>query len=167
MPVRLETLPEDIRMPDTRGPLYLVRNDVHELLGTWSRHAISLDGETWSSVEHYYQAMKFELAADRDAVRAAEHPRDARREGRRRRRKLRRDWHRLRESVMARAVYAKCKAHSDVAQRLLDTADRVLVECSNYDYFWGCGRDQRGANTYGRILMNVRARLRAETVART
>ena len=31
-----------------------------------------------------------------------------------------------------------------------------------YDCYWGCGRDTRGLNTYGKVLMNVRARLRKE-----
>jgi predicted NAD-dependent protein-ADP-ribosyltransferase YbiA (DUF1768 family) len=38
----------------------------------------------------------------------------------------------------------------------------MLVESSNYDYFWGCGRDRRGENMYGKVLMNVREKLREE-----
>lgn len=165
--VQIKGLREDAGLTEDHGPFYLARNDVNEPLGTWSRHAFSLDGETWPSAEHYYQAMKFDAAADRAAVRAADHPRDARRRGRSRRRALRPDWHRVREAVMTRAVYTKCRTHPEVAGRLLATGDRTLVENSNYDYFWGCGRDQRGANAYGRVLMKVRARLLAERVAAT
>jgi ribA/ribD-fused uncharacterized protein len=63
---------------------------------------------------------------------------------------------------MTRAVYTKCRTHPEVAARLLATGDRRLVENNSYDYYWGCGRDRRGDNHYGRVLMNVRARLRQE-----
>jgi hypothetical protein len=63
---------------------------------------------------------------------------------------------------MTRAVYTTCRANPDVAQRLLATGDCRLVENNSYDYFWGCGRDRRGYNYYGRILMNVRDKLREE-----
>jgi ribA/ribD-fused uncharacterized protein len=65
--------------------------------------------------------------------------------------------------MMTRAVYTKCRAHPEVAERLLATGDAKLVENSQYDYFWGCGRDRRGHNTYGKVLMDVRSRLREES----
>jgi ribA/ribD-fused uncharacterized protein len=63
---------------------------------------------------------------------------------------------------MTRAVYIKCRTHPEIAEALLATGDQVLVESSNYDYFWGCGRDRRGENMYGKVLMNVREKLRDE-----
>ena len=38
----------------------------------------------------------------------------------------------------------------------------MIVESSLYDHYWGCGRDQRGHNYYGKMLMDVRDKLRAE-----
>ena len=57
---------------------------------------------------------------------------------------------------MTRAVYIRARSHPELAQELLNTGDQTLVENSQYDYFWGCGRDRRGNNTYGKVLMNVR-----------
>jgi predicted NAD-dependent protein-ADP-ribosyltransferase YbiA (DUF1768 family) len=54
----------------------------------------------------------------------------------------------------------KAQVHEDVLATLLATGDRQIVETSQYDYFWGCGRDTRGYNHYGQILMDVRGRLR-------
>ncbi len=142
--------------------LYLARSDVNELLGTFSRHGFTLDEREWPSVEHYYQAMKFESEEAREAVRAADHPKKARKLGRSRRRKLRSDWARVKRLYMTRALYTKCKAWPEVARKLLDTGDRRLIENSQYDYYWGCGRDRRGDNNYGTILMNVRDKLRSE-----
>ncbi|TGD73407.1 NADAR family protein [Mangrovimicrobium sediminis] len=142
--------------------LYLSRSDVNELLGTFSRHGFFLDEREWPSVEHYYQAMKFESEEAREAVRAADHPKKARKLGRSRRRKLRGDWSEVKRVYMTRALYTKCKAWPEVARKLLATGERRLVENSQYDYYWGCGRDRRGDNNYGKVLMNVRAKLREE-----
>ena len=66
---------------------------------------------------------------------------------------------------MTRGVYTKCRTHPEVAERLLSTGARKLVENNNYDYFWGCGRDRRGHNYYGKVLMDVRSKLLAERTA--
>lgn len=142
--------------------LYLSRSDVNEPLGTFSRHGFFLEDREWPSVEHYYQAMKFLAPEEQEKVRSAKHPRKARKWGRSRFRKLRKDWSKVKVVYMTRAVYTKCKAHPEIAQKLLATGDKNLLESSQYDYFWGCGRDRRGNNQYGRILMNVRSKLRQE-----
>ena len=141
---------------------YLARSDVNEPLSSFSRHGFELEGEFWPSVEHYFQGMKFDNPADREKVRLTEHPAKARRLGRSRFRRVRKDWSQVRRVMMTRAVYMKCRTHPGVAERLLDTGSATLVENSQYDYFWGCGRDGRGHNTYGLVLMDVRSKLRDE-----
>jgi ribA/ribD-fused uncharacterized protein len=143
--------------------VYLSRSDVNEPLSSFSRHDFELEGQFWPSVEHYFQGMKFENPADREKVRLAAHPAKAQRLGRSRFRKLRRDWSKLRRVIMTRALYTKCRTHPEVAERLLATGNVKLVENSQYDYFWGCGRDHRGYNTYGQVLMDVRTKLREES----
>jgi hypothetical protein len=63
---------------------------------------------------------------------------------------------------MTRAFYLKCRTHPEAAEALLATGERPILETSQYDYFWGCGRDLRGENAYGQVLMAVRQRLREE-----
>ncbi len=74
----------------------------------------------------------------------------------------RRDWKAVCRAVMTRGMYTKCKAWPEVARALLDTGERMLVDNDLYDSYWGCGRDQQGHNYYGRILMNIREKLREE-----
>ncbi len=150
---------------DDRNAIYLSRSDVNESLSSYSRHGFFLDDADWPSVEHYFQAMKFDEESDREFVRSAVHPRQASRRGRSRRRRVRADWKQVRRVVMTRAVYIKCRTHAEVAERLLETGDARLVERNAYDYFWGCGRDRRGENTYGQVLMDVRERLREEATS--
>ena len=145
--------------------LYLSRVDVNEPLSTFSRHSFFLDDAEWPSVEHYFQAMKTEDPHWRERIRQAPHPKKARGLGRSRRLPLRADWRQLRRVVMTRAVYIKCRTHAEVADRLLATGDLRLVESNAYDYFWGCGRDRRGLNTFGQVLMDVRAKLMKERSA--
>ncbi len=148
--------------PHEETALRLSRDDPNEPLSTFSPHSFDLDDCLWPSVEHYYQAMKFENSEYREKIRLADHPKRARRLGRTRFKKIRKDWHTVREVVMTRAVYIKCRTHDDVADILLNTEDQKIIERSSYDYYWGCGRDGRGHNTYGKVLMNVRAKLNEE-----
>lgn len=142
--------------------IFLSRSDVYEPLGTFSEYGFDLEGKHWPSVEHYYQAMKFTDEAYREKIRQATHPKAARKLGRKKKVKIRPDWKKIREVVMTRGVYIRCRTHPELSEVLLDTGQRMLMESSQYDYFWGCGRDRRGENAYGRVLMNVREKLREE-----
>lgn len=141
------------------SPHYVSRTDPLDLLSSYSRHGFELDGDTWPSVEHYYQGMKFKPGELRNAIRDADHPAKAQKLAANNKKHIRNDWKKVKETIMTRAIYIKCRTHLEAANALLATKDRKIVENSQFDYFWGCGRDGRGHNTYGRILMAVRNRL--------
>jgi hypothetical protein len=123
-----------------------------------------LEGMFWPSAEHYFQAMKFQDEALQAAIRAAATPKQAQQMGRKfwLRRKIRKDWAALKVTVMTRALYTRCKTHADAAAAVLATGERQLVEDNAYNYFWGCGRDRRGENQYGKIIMRLRSKLLLE-----
>lgn len=62
--------------------------------------------------------------------------------------------------------------NKDIRQRLIDTGDSILVECSPYDRIWGIGYskessefickefDKWGQNLLGKVLMKVRDSIR-------
>ncbi len=131
-------------------------------LASYSRHGFELDGEFWPSVEHYYQAMKFEPGELRIAIRDADHPAKAAELAARNKKIVRKDWKKVKEIFMTRGIYIKCRSHPEAAKALLDTGDQKIVENSQFDYYWGCGRDGRGHNTFGTVLMAVRDKLREE-----
>lgn len=134
-------------------------------LSGFSRHGFTLDGAEWPSVEHYFQAMSFEDEGLRDQIRSADHPAEARKIARKHRRRRRKGWDRLKATYMIRGIYTKCCTHPEVAKALLDTGDQHILETSQYDYFWGCGRDLRGENRFGEALLSVREKLREEAGA--
>lgn len=146
-------------------PLYVSRNDADNLLSSYSLHAFHLDDADWQTVEHYFQAMKFNDPDQRAAIGDTASPADAERLAEEHAKAVRKDWKKIQQTVMTRGFYIKCRTHPEVAKALLKTGTQQIVENSQYDYFWGCGRDGRGHNTYGKVLMAVRDRLRAETDA--
>jgi ribA/ribD-fused uncharacterized protein len=58
----------------------------------FSPHPIRLQGKTWPTSEHYFQAQKFAGTPDEEEVRLAKSPMIAARMGRSRKRLLRKDW---------------------------------------------------------------------------
>lgn len=133
--------------------------DSTSLLSSWSRHAISLEGLEWPSVEHYVQAMKYEDKKYQEKIRCAAHPRDAKKLGESRWKRKKSNWKQERVIYMTRGIYIKCKTYPEVIEALLASGDLTILDTSNFDYFWGCGRDGRGQNKFGKILMDVRAKL--------
>ncbi len=147
---------------DSTEKLTLSRLDPSHPLSAYSRHGFELDGAEWPSVEHYYQAMKFDDEDYREEIRNTAHPADATKLGKSKKHGYRKDWSKLKKTYMTRGIYIKCKTHPVVAEALLATGKRQILETSQYDYYWGCGRDMRGENVYGKVLMSVREQLRKE-----
>lgn len=129
----------------------------------FSPHPIEIDKTFWSTVEHYYQAQKFEGSPDEAIIaliHAASTPEEAAALGRCSNHQLRSDWEIVKTKVMRKAVLKKFLTHRDIGEILLSTEDNLLVEDSPNDYFWGCGANRTGLNHLGKILMNVREELR-------
>ena len=142
--------------------LTLTRDDPSHPLASYAKSSFELDGCEWPSVEHYYQAMKFDDAAYREQIRLTPHPAAAAKLGKSRKHQRRKDWKKTSITYMTRATYIKCRTHSDIAQILLDSGQMEIKNLSQYDYFWGSGRDLRGENAFGKLLMGVRKKLREE-----
>ena len=131
-------------------------------LSNFAPYPIKLRGKLWPTSEHFFQAQKFENRADQEEIRKVSSPMIAARMGRDRKRKLRRDWERVKVGIMREAVEAKFRQHPELGELLLATGDAKLVEHTENDDYWGDGGDGSGRNELGRILMAVRDALRAE-----
>lgn len=136
--------------------------DTNSLLSSWSQHPIFLEDKEWPSVEHYVQAMKYSDEAHQEKIRTAEHPGKAKKLGESIWKRKKPEWKSERKVYMTRGMYIKCKSHKEVFDALMASGDQPILDTSNFDYFWGCGRDARGRNKFGEVLMEIRAKLRDE-----
>ena len=140
-------------------------NDEYGEFSNFAAFPITLKKKRWPTSEHYFQAQKFKDVSDQAEIRKAKTPMIAARLGRDRKKKLRRDWESVKDSVMRDAVWAKFSQHGELAVLLLGTGDAKLVEHTTNDDYWGDGGDGSGKNMLGRILMEIRNQLREQSRA--
>lgn len=134
---------------------YSVNKDFGEF-SNFALFPIALNGETWPTSEHFFQAQKFEDSEYRQKIRKTESPMNAAKLGRDRKRKLRNDWETVKVGIMRHAVLAKFSQYEELRSLLLSTGTATLVEHTENDSFWGDGGDGSGQNMLGKILMEVR-----------
>lgn len=133
-----------------------------EKYGEFSNFApfpVRLKGKTWQTTEHYYQAQKFESSAYQEKIRKATRPKEAAQLGRSRKELIVKNWDSKRDQVMYEALRAKFTQHEALKILLLETADKILIEHSKKDNYWGDGGDGKGKNKLGKLLMKVRGEL--------
>lgn len=128
----------------------------------YSAHPITIGGLTYPTNEHYFQSVKFLDEDYRERVRNAKTSAESKRMGGNRQQAIWPDWDTRRIDVMREAVYAKFTQHPTLRKLLLSTGDAILVEDSPTDYYWGCGADGTGQNMLGKLLMELRDKLREE-----
>lgn len=121
----------------------------------FSNHSIEIDGYTWKTVEHYFQAQKFIGTPYYDLIRNLETPKEAAYEGRKY--PLPPNWKAVRYDVMKKAVRTKLFQHPDVTKLLLSTGDQELIENNPRDKIWANGVNNEGDNLFGKLLMELRA----------
>lgn len=147
---------------------FYTTKDAHGWMSNFARYPVFFDGRTWPTSEHAYQAMKatdYEVQeVIRDARdRAGPSPKLAAAIGRSLPSKYfdREKWEREKVTVMGAIVESKLRQHPELVQKLLATEDAYIAEDSE-DAVWGWGRDHKGKNHLGHILMDLRAKLREE-----
>lgn len=136
--------------------------DEYGEFSNFAEYPIRISKKMWPSSEHYFQAMKFKDKSDQEKIRKANSPMLAARMGRDRKRTLRRDWKSAKVNVMREAVMAKFTQHQELRERLLATGEAKIIEHTANDDYWGDGGGGKGRNMLGRILMDLRAKLREQ-----
>lgn len=117
------------------------------------------------TVEHFFQAHKSVPNGELyDEILAADTPSEAKKLGREAR--LRKDWEKVKYSIMLQAVRFKFYQNPSLGRKLIDTGDAILIEGNLWhDNVWGncwCDKceDIKGDNLLGKILMTVREELK-------
>lgn len=166
-PVLTAAAPDAI--PGARGKKMLViefydkHSDYYEFTNFYQGKPIEIDGVSWKTAEHYFQAQKFvgDFTHLKGDVRAKDNAREAYKAAASNKAYWRTDWQQVKVSVMRRALYAKFSQDEDLRKSLCGTGNAQLVEASPIDAFWGYGPDGKGENMLGKLLMELRADLQA------
>ncbi len=66
------------------------------------------------------------------------------------------DWDNVKISIMMSIIWEKVSQHEYVRKKLLETGDRLLVEDSWRDDYWGWGPNKDGQNVLGMVWRSVR-----------
>jgi len=126
--------------------------------------AIKVGTETFPTVEHFWQWQRYLDTDLRSKIRAAgsitevhhlvsslDHPE-------------REDWDQAKGDVLLQALRAKFTQHVELAEKLLSTGDKTVVNVDSDD--WGgmkvAGGISSGRNNVGLLLMQVRSELQAK-----
>lgn len=124
--------------------------DEYGAFSNFARYGVELDGAWWPTVEHFFQAQKFDDPTYRERIRTAATPKLAAEFGRSRTMPLRSDWEQVKDEVMYRAVLKKCQTHPHIRDVLLATGDEDIVENAPGDYYWGVAKTAAGKTSLGK-----------------
>ena len=131
-------------------------------LSNFSLHSVFLEGFSWRTVEHYYQAQKFSGNKIQQEIRLSATPTLAKSLAKEHHSERIPDWESKKESVMLAALRAKFLQHPDLGDLLKDTGTHRLVELTDNDAYWAETTDGSGLNRLGVLLMKVRSELQVQ-----
>jgi len=143
-------------------------------LSQWYMAGFTVDGDFYSTAEHWMMAAKARLFCDESALEEvlnAATPREAKAIGRRINGYNEAVWHRNARRIVTEGNLAKFAGNPPLWKFLDGTGDVVIVEASPDDRIWGIGlsasdpraanpRTWLGRNLLGFVLMDVRQMLR-------
>jgi hypothetical protein len=139
----------------------------YAFLSNFAAAPVLMDGETYPTVEHAYQAAKvwphacatyrgsdLRFKPWRTIIREASTASAAKRLGGRA--PLREDWEHVKVGVMRELLEQKFAPRTHYRELLLATGDATLIEGNTWgDIYWGMCRG-RGTNMLGKLLMVIR-----------
>jgi len=128
-----------------------------------SLHPIELDNKKWKSVEHYFQFKKYENSDPKFAQILKEI--DSSKEVKKlslKNKNYPKDWEMINSSLLKRAGKKKFETYPELKKLLFSTGDEELIEANPDNSLWGEGKDGKGGNFMGKILMELRKNFQKE-----
>lgn len=141
-------------------------------LSQWGETPFEADGIHYKTAEHFMMYWKGKLfKADDELLEKilnAPHPRDTKQLGREIPNFNEKIWNKAKMSIVVSGNLAKFRSNDKLAEFLIKTGDKVLVEASPYDAIWGIHMTAadakkvspygwKGENLLGYCLMEVRS----------
>lgn len=141
------------------------RNKPNYIFANYWNSSLTIDGITYNTPEHYFQAQKFKLGSGaHKAIVACQSPDDARLMAAKYKNQIGKQWH---GDKSYQAMVKVCRARFDkdpaFKKALISTDDGYILEDTytgpkggKPDTTWGGGADGKGKNLLGMALMQVR-----------
>lgn len=125
----------------------------------FSAFRVSWRSSVWMTSEHAYQAAKFDDWAIVGVIANAPSAYEAYKLARQYDDRKRATWADEKLGVMEDILRHKMAQHELIRKHLRESGDRIIMEDSPIDSFWGRGPDWQGENHLGKIWMKLRAEL--------
>jgi len=147
-----------VRMLDVEA-VWDFHKEPYTCFSNFSEHPVYYNNFLYKTAEHAYQAAKAVNKADHDRIAAATTAGMCKKLGRMV--KIRDDFWGKEVGIMGVIVYSKFSQHEDIAQTLVNTGNRLIIEGNWWgDRKWGMVKNSQGLwegeNVLGKILMMVR-----------
>lgn len=115
-------------------------------------------GRWFKSIEHFYHFYKFHKSEKdhRALIFRTYNPYDAKKFGEDKSKRRQDDWDTLRLDVMKKAIYHAYMQNPNHMAVLQGTGKTELIHEAGWDSFWGNGKNGKGANQQGILLMLFR-----------
>jgi len=135
---------------------FWTRHDEHGYCSNFYGSPIEVNGKTYPTVEHFYQASKTLVPEEKEMIKNLPTPKEAKFAGYHV--TLRPYWDDIKYNIMLVGLRAKFTQHEDLRMKLLSTGSSILHENSPWDIYWGYAKG-KGLDMLGKALMQVRYEL--------
>lgn len=155
---------DEANQPGPDDPILFYPKEFYPLCN-FSAFTVVMDGITYPTSEHAYQAQRYIRSGDKDIVRfirKASSAHEAFQIAQENKHLALPSWQGVKFDVMKEILFLKVNQHPYVMQKLLETGDRIIIEDSWRDDVWGWGPNKDGQNHLGRLWMEIREELRQE-----
>jgi ribA/ribD-fused uncharacterized protein len=125
----------------------------------FSAHHINYNGITYPTAEHAFHCAKFDDEKIKEEIKNAGSPFEAFELGKKYKPLRNKNWDEVKVNILYEILTQKAIQHEEVKKALLATSDEEIVEDNPNDNFWGNGKDGKGQNNTGKILMRIREEL--------
>ena len=142
----------------SKGPINFIENRWH-YLSPFSAHEVVIDGTTYKTAEHAYQALRM-VPESRKEIMSTTSPLEAWRKAQELKEESKLDPGHDKYALMEKIFRAKLEQHPDIKDILLESEDRELLKVYDTDYYWGTGADGSGENQMGKLWMKLREELK-------
>lgn len=136
----------------------------------WYISSFTIDDIVYNCCEQYMMSQKARYFNDmetNDLIMKATEPKEHKTLGRQVKNFDEIEWNIVADEIVFKANLAKFSQNPDLKKKLLDTGNKIIVECSPYDKIWGNGLNITdtlkthpdnwcGTNRLGKAIMRVR-----------